>query len=242
MEVTWYGANCVALREEGITVLYDPFQTDAGQQGQAPLLDGTMALPALREPGFNVDILVSSLHHSQDAFQAWPGKPVVVSVPGQFESGGVFIHSLPCNLAKPETDSQAHSESAAADTGCLLHFFDFGQTGVMHMGHPGAEFHTAHKRLVEDLIALKTDILIRPVGAGKKRDMEWALKLCKALEPRICIPVQYDPEALGEITPSLQSMGSLNEEAQKRYRVTRKDAGSEGSSVVLLTVSPISKP
>ena len=242
MEITWYGANCVALREEGITVLYDPFQTDVDQQGQALLLDSTGVSPALREPGFHVDILVSSLQHSQDAFQAIPGNPVVVSVPGQFESGGVFIHSLPCDLARPETDSQAHAETAAADAGRLVHFFDFGQTGVMHMGHPGAEFRLSYKRLVEDLVALKTDILILPMGTGTKKDMDWALRLCKALEPRICIPVQYDPAALGEIAHGLQAMGSLNEEPQKRYRATRKDAGSEGSSVVMLTVSPISKP
>ncbi len=237
MEITWYGANCVALREEGITVLYDPFQTDGDQQGQASLLDSTGVPPALREPGFHVDILVSSLHHSPDAFQAIPGNPVVVSVPGQFESGGVFIHSLPCDAGSP-----AHAETAAADAGRLVHFFDFGQTGVMHMGHPGAEFRPSYKRLVEDLVALKTDILMLPMGAGTKQDMDWALRLCKALEPRICIPVQYDPAALGEIALGLQAVGSLNAEPQKRYRATRKDAGSEGASVVMLTVSSISKP
>ncbi len=239
MEITWYGANCVALREEGITVLYDPFQTDVDSNGQARLWDHAVA-PALRKPGFPVDILVSSLHHGRDTFTAIPGEPVVVSVPGQFESGGVFIHSLSCDLAKPEADSAVHADPVG--TGCLVHFFDFGQTGVMHMGHPGAEFRPGHKRLVEGLIALKTDILILPMGTDLQRDLDWALKLCKDLEPRICIPVQYDPDLRAEMVPALQSMGSLNEEPQKRYRSTRKDAGSDGSSVVMLTVSPISKP
>ncbi len=237
MEITWYGANCVALRAEDITVLYDPFQAHGGQTEQASLWDSAIAPPALREPGFKVDILVSSLPCSQDTFNTMPGNPVVVSVPGQFESGGVFIHSLPCAVAPSETDS-----GAAAPAGCLMHFFDFGQTGVMHMGHSGAEFRPAHKRLVEDLIALKTDILILPMGTGQPQGMKWALRLCKALEPRICIPVQYDPAILGEMVLGLQALGSLPEEPQKRYRATRKDAGAEGSSVVMLTVSPISKP
>ncbi len=234
MEITWYGANCVALREEDITVLYDPFRADLDQQGQASLLDSAVVPPALHHPGFPVDILVSSQHYGPDTFTGMPGEPVVISVPGQFESGGVFIHSLP-------TDFPTNAETAA-DAGRLGHFFDFGQTGVMHMGRPGAEFRAVHKRLVEDLIALKTDILILPVGAGTQEDMAWALKLCKTLEPRICIPVQYDPTAWGEVASGLQALGSVSEDPQKRYRATRKDAGAEGSSVVMLTVSPISKP
>lgn len=242
MEITWYGANCVALREENITVLYDPFQGAVNQPGQTPLLQEAPYLPALRNPGFDVDILVSSQHHRQDAFGAMPGEPVVVSVPGQFESGGVFIHSLPCDVAKPKTDEEATPSPENLVLGRLVHFFDFGQTGVMHMGHPGARFRSSQKRLVEELFAHKTDILILPIGTEEQRDMEWALQLCKDLDPRICIPVQYNPEVMGELRAGLQSMGSLNDEAQKRYRATRKDASSEGSSVILLTVSTISKP
>lgn len=242
MEVTWYGANCVALREEGITVLYDPFQLDTNFSGQASLLEGSSSPPALRSPGFDVDILVSSQHHTQKAFDSLQEETLVVSVPGQFESSGIFIHSLPCDSAKTQTDPPGSSTVDSAHPGNLLHFLDFGQTGVMHMGHPGANFRSSDKRLVEDLIAHKTDILILPMGTGEERDLDWALKLSKKLDPRICIPVLYDPEAVGEIATGLQSLGTMNEEAQKRYRATRKDASSENSAVVLLTVSPIEKP
>ncbi len=242
MEITWYGANCVALREESITILYDPFQGAANQQVQTPLLEESPECPTLRSPGFEVDILVTSQHYKQDTFGDMPGEPVVVSVPGQFESGGVFIHSLPCDVAGPKIDGAEILPLENATTRRLVHFFDFGQTGVMHMGHPGARFRPSQKRLVEELFALKTDILILPIGSEEQRDMDWALQLCKVLDPRICIPVQYNPEAIGELRTGLQSMGSLNNEAQKRYRATRKDAGSEGSSVILLTVSNISKP
>lgn len=242
MEVTWYGANCVALREEGITVLYDPFQVEADLQGQAPLLNESVSQPNLRKPGFDVDILVSSQHYSQRSFQSMPGTPLVVSVPGQFESSGIFIHSLPSEVANVQTDPQSAPVPKSARPGNLVHFFDFGQTGVTHMGHPGAKFRPSEKRLVEDLIAHRTDILILPMGTDEEMDLEWALELSKKLDPRICIPVQYDPQAVGTIASGLQSLGSMNEEAQKRYRATRKDAGSEGSTVVLLSVSPIDKP
>lgn len=224
MEITWYGANCVALREQGITLLYDPFDESDAVNGK----------PGLRKPGFDVDLLVSSRRQEWKGFTDVPGDPVVISVPGQFESGGVFVHSLP--------GAGGDSEKTSEEAGHLIHFMDFGQTGVLHMGTHGAAFRTADRRLREELIALKTDILILPMGTDDDRDPGWIRDLCQDLEPRICIPVQFAPETVADIAPALQAAGAVPADAVKRYRSTRREAGAEGTTVVLLSLSDISRP
>lgn len=236
VEITWYGANCVGLREQGVTVLYDPFvkAVSTASPTLLDLVDDKPGADPLMNPGFDVDIAVSSQYMEPDSLTALPGTPAVISVPGEFEFRGVFIHAL--RLELPDNGGDA------ALPWHLAHHMDFGSFGITHLGMPGAMFRTADRRLVENLITAKTDILVLPLGQGEGLEMEWAIRMCRQLEPRYCIPINYGVGDMERIISSLQTLGPLQTEVQKRFRSTRKDAGEEGTATFLLSVSDISRP
>lgn len=238
MEVTWYGDNCVAMREGGVTVLCDPFAAEEDDDDQPPQLFDDDATPPAQTltPGFDVDVVTSScsLDQNQTDLQSLPGDPVVIATPGEFEAKGVFIQSL-------RLDRQADA-SAAPVARRLAYHFDFGASGIAHLGAPGTAFRPTDRRLVENLVVAKTDILLLPLGRGAQLELDWAIQTCKKLEPKVCIPIAYDAADVDRIVTRLQVLGPINAEAPKRYRVTRKEAAHEGASIFLLTPSSISRP
>lgn len=237
MEVTWYGDNCVAMREGGVTVLCDPFAA-ADDRDQPPQLFDDDATPPAQTltPGFDVDVVTSScgLDQHPTGLPSLPGDPVVIATPGEFEAKGVFIQSL--RLERPA------DASAASAAGRLAYHFDFGASGLAHLGAPGTAFRPTDRRLVENLIVAKTDILLLPLGRGARLELDWAIQTCKKLEPKVCIPIAYDPADVDRITARLQVLGPIHAEASKRYRVTRKEAAHEGAAIFLLTPSSLSRP
>ncbi len=237
MEVTWYGDNCVAMREGGVTVLCDPFAPE-DDRAQPPQLFDDDATPSAQTltPGFDVDVVTSScsLDPNQTGLPSLPGAPVVIAAPGEFEAKGVFIQSL--RLERP---AEAAAESAA---GRLAYHFDFGASGLAHLGAPGTAFRPRDRRLVENLIVAKTDILLLPLGRGAQLALDWAIQTCKKLEPKVCIPIAYDAADVDRIAARLQVLGPISAEAQKRYRVTRKEAAHEGATIFLLTPSSLGRP
>lgn len=235
MEITWYGSNCVGLREREVTVLYDPFQTVVEAEAATLFEEAEeRTVWEAKEPGFDVDIVVCSARESAPAIQAMRGDPKVFATPGEFEARGVYIQSLKLESPDPERP--------AAGSIRLAQHFDFGLSTVTHVGVTGAAFRAADRKLVDALLAKKTDILILPLGQGENLDLEWAARMCRRLAPKQCIPVDYDVAELERILPQLQALGQLAGEPQKRFRTTKKEEGDGGMSTCLLTVSDISRP
>ncbi len=250
MDITWYGDNCIGFRERGVTVLYDPFAlnkdsdpalwANAPQPGLFPAdppplfqEDGAKPRMAVHKLGFAVDIVVSSLRVDDSELASLSGAPKVIAAPGEFESRGVFVQSLSLE--------PAGADEASPPLRRLAHYMDFGTTTITHLGMPRATFRPRDNRLVENLVHKQTQILILPLGMGADLDMDWALRICKKMDPRICIPVGYCQAELDTIVPRLQTMGPVTTETQKRYRV-KKDSAEEGTATVLLSPSPLNRP
>ena len=249
MDITWYGDNCVGIRERGVTVLYDPFilsgadgsniekdaQPELFAAETSPPADegGTQPQMTLRPLGFDVDIVISSLRVDESELSSLNGAPKVIAAPGEFESRGVFVQSL---VLVP-SDSEEYSSPNCR----LAHFMDFGTTTITHMGMSCASFRPRDSRLIENLVQKQTGILILPLGTGDNLDMDWALRISKQLDPKVCIPVGYCQEDLETIVPRLQTMGPVVTETQKRYRV-KKDGVDEGTASILLSPSTLNRP
>ncbi len=249
MDITWYGDNCIGCRERGVTVLCDPFTWDRGNEPASgentsqpglftaetdPEGDGDQPHLSVCTPGFAVDIVVSSLRVDDTALAALSGEPKVIAAPGEFESRGVFVQCLP--LVMPTA-----ADEALPSPRRLAHYMDFSTVTITHLGTPGTAFRPRDGRLVENLVYKQTEILVLSLGTGDDLDMDWALKTCQKMDPRICIPVGYAQEDLDTVVSRLQTMGPVTTESQKRYRV-KKDGADEGTTTILLSPSTINRP
>ncbi len=245
MDITWYGNNCIGFKERDVRVLYDPFPEDPDRGANTqPELFATAASAGVEtdEPesrivvhplGFEVDIVISSQRMNDAELAAFDGDTRVIAAPGEFEARGVFVQSLP--LVSPIQPEALPSRDR------LAHFMDFGTTRITHLGQAWASFRPRDSRLIENLIQKQTEILILPLGPSKDLDMHWALKLCRQIAPRVCIPVGYCPEEQEAIVSQLQTLGPVVIETQKRYRV-KKDGDDEGTTTILLTPATLDRP
>lgn len=95
MEITWYGHSCFRITERNLaTVVTDPY--DHRAVGYAPLkLKADIVTVSHSAPGHNY-------------LAAVKGEPYVITGPGEYEIGGVFITGLQTNgTGKKSTDERA---------------------------------------------------------------------------------------------------------------------------------------
>ena len=79
MEITWYGHACFRLVARGIAVVTDPYGPDLGH----------------RLSRMNAAIVTVSHSHEGHAYvRAVRGSPYVISGPGEYEIGGVFVFGI----------------------------------------------------------------------------------------------------------------------------------------------------
>ncbi len=131
------------------------------------IIDPTVAtLPGLTK--LNPDIVVrTDVLTDTDKLRARDGAAQEVSGPGEFEVRGVAIHGLPTE-------------------GATIMRVEVDDVRVVTVG-------TLTRQLTEDEIdALgHVDVLVLPVGGGDGLDALAAIKLTRAVEPAIVIPVRY---------------------------------------------------
>lgn len=211
MEITWYGHSCFRLTERGLaTVVTDPFDNKITGYDQLKLRADIVTV-SHDAPGHNNAQVVK-------------GKSHVITGPGEFEIGGVFITGVQTNHTSKKQPDEARN---------TLYMFDYEGINIVHLGDIG---RVPSQTEVEALGSVH--IALVPVGGGTSLNAAKAVEVISLLEPGIVIPMHYGTSAssinLAPVGKFLKEMGVGELEPQPSLKVTRTTIPEE-TKVVLLS-------
>jgi L-ascorbate metabolism protein UlaG (beta-lactamase superfamily) len=210
MDIIWYGHSCFRLTERNFaTVVTDPFDhKTAGYE--ALKLKAELVTVSHNAPG----------HNNSDAVK---GTTHVLTGPGEFEIGGVFITAV-------QTDSAA--KKAKDKTRNTVYVFDYDGLTVAHLG----DLQQIPTQSEIELLGTVNVALI-PVGGGGSLNAAKAAEVISMLEPNLVIPMHYaTPDSkisLDPLNKFIKEMGLSKPEAQPALKVTRSSLPAETHVVVL---------
>ena len=210
MDITWYGHSCFRLSERGVaTVVTDPY--DYKHVGYNALkLKADIVTVSRNLPAHNYVAAVKP-------------DPYVVSGPGEYEVGGIFITAIETNGGTCE-DPELRN---------ILNVIDVEGLTVAHLG---AMRKTPSQAQVEALGPV--NIALVPVGGADAMTAAKAAEVINLLEPNIVIPMHYAiPGAkinLDPLSKFLKEMGLSSIETEDSFKVTGKSALPEETQVVIL--------
>jgi len=210
MEITWYGHSCFRLSERALaSVVTDPF--DHKTVGYRPLK-------------LRADIVTVSHDASgHNCVTAVKGRKHVLTGPGEYEIGGVFITGVQTN-GRIKRDKNERKNT--------LYVFDYNGVSVAHLGDirrvPGQT----------EIEALGTvNVVLVPVGGGGGLNAAKAAEVVSLLEPGIVIPMHYSTSSsaleLAPLSRFLKEMGLSSVEPVDSLKVTRTTIPDETKVVVL---------
>ncbi len=209
MEITWYGHSCFRLTQRRMTtVVTDPY--DAAAVGLPPLkLKADVVTISNDMPGHNARKAVKGVRH-------------VLTGPGEYEIGGVFITAI-------HTNGKNKSANAPRNT---LFLFDYDGVTVAHLGNMRRVPTQA------EVEALGTvHIALVPVGGGSALTAAKAAEVISVLEPSIVVPMHYrlpgTTSKLESVTRFLKEMGVEQASPLPVLKVTRSSIPDELQVVVL---------
>ena len=210
MEITWYGHSCFRLTERNyVTVVTDPY--DNKVIGYDPLkLKAEIVTVSHDAPGHNYSDAVKGTTH-------------VLTGPGEFEIGGVFITAV-------QTDSAGKkSKDITRNT---IYVFDYDGITVAHLG----DLQKIPTQSEIELLGT-VNVALVPVGGGNSLNAAKAAEVVSMLEPNLVIPMHYStPDSkikLDEINKFIKEMGLSKQDAQPSLKVSRSSLPDETHVIVL---------
>ena len=212
MEITWYGHSCFRLTERGLaSVVADPY--DHQVVGYSPLrLKADIVTVSHVAPGHNETDAVKGTSH-------------VITGPGEFEIGGVFITGI-------QTDGSGPPRKGKEQQRNTLYVFDYDGLTVAHLGDL-KEVPTQ-----SEVEALGTvNVALVPVGGGGALNAAKAAEVVSLLEPDIVVPMHYATPAsklsLDSLNKFLKEMGLGKQESQASLKVSRGSLPEETHVAIL---------
>jgi len=211
MEIVWFGHSCFRLTERGMaTVVTDPY--DHRQVGYEPLkLKADIVTVSHQSPGHNYVAAVK-------------GESYLISGPGEYEIGGVFITGVQTN------GHGKHSETEPRNT---LYVIDYNGLTIAHMGDLD---RVPTQTEIEALGPVKVALV--PVGGGDGLNAAKAAEVISLLEPSIVIPMHYaTPAAIIQHDPLskfLKEMGLGEVESVPSLKLASNSSLPEETRVVVL--------
>jgi L-ascorbate metabolism protein UlaG (beta-lactamase superfamily) len=169
------------------------------------------------------DLLLYTGMHNGDA----PAEPkMLIDMPGEYEIANLSITGIP---------ARAHMDEDPKARTSTMYKLVFGETSYLITGH-------IYPELSEDkLEALGLiDVLFVPVGGnGYTLDPVGALKVIKAIEPKLVIPTHYDDKGLTyevpqqELSTALTELGMEQKEHVAKLKLKPGDLGETTQLLVL---------
>ena len=211
MEITWYGHSCFKITERGqTTVVCDPY--DSQTVGYQPLK-------------LKADIVtISHESPSHSYIKAVKSDPYIISGPGEYEIGGVFITGLRTDQHKKRENGQPVN---------TLYLIDFGGINIVHLGDM---LQVPSQAEVESLGPVH--IALVPVGDAGSLNAAKASEVISLFEPNIVIPMHYQTPAtnlkLDPIGKFLKEMGLSAVETLPSLKVASVAAMPEETQVIVL--------
>ena len=210
MEITWYGHSCFRLTERGLaTVATDPYDPDV--TGYPPIK-------------FRADIVtVSHEAPGHNNVAAVKGRRHVITGPGEFEIGGVFITGVRTNGKGKRTAEGPRN---------TLYVFDYNGVAIAHLG----DLRRVPSQTEVEALG-HVDVALVPVGGGGGLNAAKAAEVVSLLEPGIVIPMHYKTPAsrinLAPVSKFLKEMGVGKMETQASLKITKSGIPGETRVEVL---------
>ena len=210
MEITWYGHSCFRLTQRGLaSVVTDPY--DAKVVGYKALkLRGDIVTISHDAPGHNFSSGVR-------------GKPRLITGPGEFEIGSVFITGVRTRAKKKDAAANGHN---------TLYVFEFDGVNIAHLGDLQS---VPSQTQVEALGTVHVALV--PVGGGGSLNAAKAAEVVSLLEPGIVIPMHYaTPDSTLKLEPLskfLKEMGLSKIEPLSSLTVRSSTIPTETNVIVL---------
>jgi len=207
MEITWLGHSCFRIKGKEVTLVADPCDKSIGYS-----------------PGKLIANIVTVSHdHAGHCYlEAIDNSPKVLSRPGEYEVGGVFITGI------GTFHDQERGKSRGKNTSYLIEMDD---TRLCHLGDLG---HVPSPRQIEDLGSI--DVLFVPVGGVSTIDAKMAAEIVRLINPKIIIPMHYQTKEVAWLEPLdkfIKEMGLREVVPQPKLSVTRLGIPLETQIIVL---------
>lgn len=210
MEITWYGHSCFRLTERRMaTVVTDPF--DSAVIGYSPLrLKAEIVTISHDAEGHNFNKAVKGTSH-------------LITGPGEYEIGGVFITAVQTN---------GHTKTDTSEPRNTLYVFDYDGITIAHLGDLK---QVPSQTQVEALGAV--NVALVPVGGGGGLNAAKAAEVISLLEPNLVVPMHYATNnvklKLDSLDKFLKEMGLSTIQPEPSLKVTRTALPQETRVVVL---------
>lgn len=206
MDITWYGHSCFRLVERGkASVVTDPYNGDIGYKLPRKL---------------RADIVTISHEAPGHANRDWPRSTYVISGPGEYEIGGVFVIAVA--MHHPDDPKRQN----------IVYLMDFDGLNVIHLGDLS---YVPTQSQVETLGAV--NVALVPVGGGNGLNAGQAAEVISLIEPDIVIPMHYKTPYtslnLDSLDKFLKVMGLGTVQPQEMLRVTLDELPEQPQVVVL---------
>ncbi len=206
MDITWYGHSCFRLTERGkAAAVTDPYNGDIGYKLPRKL---------------RADIVTISHEASGHNNRDWPRSTYVISGPGEYEIGGVFVIAV----------AMHHPDEPARQN--IVYVLDFDGLNVLHLGDLS---YVPTQSEVETLGAV--NVALVPVGGGNALNAGQAAEVISLIEPDIIIPMHYKtphtPLELEPLDKFLKVMGLGNVQPQEMLRISAAEMPEQPQVVVL---------
>ncbi|MDQ7026229.1 MAG: MBL fold metallo-hydrolase [Anaerolineae bacterium] len=211
MDITWYGLSCFRLIERGqTTVVTDPYSESIGLP--IPNLKGDVVTVSHDEAGHNGINHVKNYEH-------------ILSGPGEYEIGGVFI----TGLAMHHIDNE--QEIYRRNVSYLIKYPS--DLTVLHLGDLS---HIPDQSTIEGLG--EVHVALVPVGGGNTLSAAMAAEVIALIEPNYIVPMHYAMEGLNlqldTVDKFLKAMGVSRVQEDETLRVLSSSLPEQPEVVVLL--------
>jgi L-ascorbate metabolism protein UlaG (beta-lactamase superfamily) len=210
MEINWHGLSCFRLTERGLaTVVTDPYDNQVA--GYEPLkLKADIVTVSHAAPGHNYTTAVKGYTH-------------LITGPGEYEIGGVFITGIQTNGYGKQNPEEPRN---------TLYVFEYEGVTVAHLG----DLRRVPSQTEIEALG-NVNIALVPVGGGGGLNAAKAAEVISLLEPGFVIPMHYgtsiSPLKLAPLNKFLKEMGLNAAEPQPSLKVTKGSIPEETHVVVL---------
>jgi L-ascorbate metabolism protein UlaG (beta-lactamase superfamily) len=208
MIITYFGKQFFKIGQGEMVLAFNPVSKGSKTDISAHF-GADIALVTTNHPDYNG---VEQLSHGERA-------PFVINGPGDYEIKEIFIKGV---LSGATIAGKKYINT--------IYIFSVDGINIVFLGAlSDSEFSKESHEAIDS-----PDILFIPVGGDGLLDAKSAAKFASSLEPKMIIPMDYDP---GTLKAFLKEMGEEKAEVVDKLTIKRKDLeGKEGEVVVLQTI------
>jgi L-ascorbate metabolism protein UlaG (beta-lactamase superfamily) len=215
MIITYFGGEFFKVQFGDTTLAFNPISKESVK---------------LKPSRFGADIVLSTTHHVDfngiDQVSHGDRKPFVISGPGEYEVGGVFIKGL-------TSESKYGVNNGDKNLINTIYTVSLENMNICFMG--AIDAHELPASTIEALDEI--DILFVPIGGEGVLEPGKAYKLAVSLSPKIIIPMHYGEIGIKDALKIFLKEAGENPKPEQKLTLKKKDLEGKEGDIMLLDSS-----